>query len=65
MPSNRKQFNVRLSPEGQARVEALLLRLRARRGPDVSGADVIHEALIELEKYFDWLDEAEKTRKRK
>ena len=65
MTSDRKQFNFRLSAEGEERLHRLIGRLRERRGPDVSWADVMQEALIQLESYLDWLDEAEKHRKRK
>lgn len=52
MPSKRKQLNVRLSEEGEARLESLVERVRAALGIDVSKADVIQAALVELEKKY-------------
>jgi hypothetical protein len=52
MPSRRKQINVRLSDEAEVRLKGLQERMRALLGIDVSRADVINAALIELEKRY-------------
>jgi hypothetical protein len=53
MPSKRKQFNVRLHPESEALLPALLERMRARHpGLTITRADVIRSALLALEKEY-------------
>lgn len=52
MPSIRKQLNIRLSDESEARLAGLVERMRAAIGVDVSKADVVNAALIELEKRY-------------
>lgn len=52
MPSKRKQLNVRLSDDSELRLEELVLRMRAALGIEVSKSDVIHAALVELEKRY-------------
>jgi hypothetical protein len=52
MPSTRKQLNVRISHESQNRLNALVERMRAALGIEVSQADVVQAALVELEKRY-------------
>lgn len=52
MQSKRKQFNVRLSDEGLDRLGRLVSGMKGALGIDVSQADVIHAALVELEKKY-------------
>jgi Arc/MetJ-type ribon-helix-helix transcriptional regulator len=52
MASTRKQLNVRLAPESEARLEALVRRMRRALGIEVSKSDVIQAGLAELEKRY-------------
>jgi len=52
MPSQRRQLNVRLSEEGEARLKGLVERMRDALGINVSQSDVIQAALVELEKRY-------------
>jgi hypothetical protein len=52
VPSQRKQINVRLSDEGHARLAALVERMRAALGIEVTKSDVIQAGLAELEKRY-------------
>ncbi len=52
MPSQRRQINVRLSEESEARLKGLVERMRAALGIDVSQSDVIQAGLVELEKRY-------------
>lgn len=56
MPSQRRQLNVRLSPEGEAMLEALAVAMRRELGINVSMSDVIQAGLSELRKKYlpDW-----------
>jgi bacterioferritin (cytochrome b1) len=48
MPSERKQFNVRLSPEGERLFKELAEDLKAETSGEVTHADVVHRALLAL-----------------
>ncbi len=52
MPSTRRQLNVRLSEESEARLKGLVERMRAALGIAVSQSDVIQAGLAELEKRY-------------
>jgi Arc/MetJ-type ribon-helix-helix transcriptional regulator len=52
MPSQRRQINVRLSKESEARLKRLVESMRAALGIDVSQSDVIQAGLVELEKRY-------------
>lgn len=52
MPSSRKQLNIRLDPETEARAERLLPMARARLGIAVSHSALYRLALIALEKEY-------------
>jgi hypothetical protein len=52
MPSDRKQFNIRLDPETVARVSRLLVRVSADFGIEVSQSDLFRLGMIELEKKY-------------
>jgi hypothetical protein len=52
MPSQRRQFNLRLSEESEVRLKGLVERMRAVLGIEVSQADVIQAGLVELEKRY-------------
>jgi hypothetical protein len=52
MPSTRRQINVRLSAESEARLKGLVERMRAVLGIQVSQSDVIQAGLVELEKRY-------------
>jgi Arc/MetJ-type ribon-helix-helix transcriptional regulator len=52
MPSTRRQINVRLSEESEARLKGLVERMRAALGIQVSQSDVIQAGLVELEKRY-------------
>lgn len=65
MPSNRKQLNIRLSDETEARLEGLMVSMHAALGIEVSKADVVQAALVELEKRYPPSTETPKKGKRK
>jgi hypothetical protein len=52
MPSQKKQLNIRISEEGEARLKRLVESMKAALGIDVSQADVIQAGLVELEKRY-------------
>jgi predicted DNA-binding protein len=52
MPSNRRQLNIRLSPETEKLLAGLVERMRAVLGIPVSQADVIQAGLHELAKKY-------------
>jgi hypothetical protein len=52
MPSQRRQINIRLTEESEARLQALMRRMRAVLGFDLSQSDVIQAGLAELEKRY-------------
>ena len=52
MPSQRRQINVRLSEESEARLKRLVERMRAVLGIEVSQSDVIQAGLVQLEKRY-------------
>jgi Arc/MetJ-type ribon-helix-helix transcriptional regulator len=52
MPSERRQLNVRLSEENEARLDRLVRTMRARLGIAVSKSDAIQAGLVELEKRY-------------
>jgi hypothetical protein len=52
MPSTRRQLNVRLSEESEARLKGLVERMRSALGIQVSQSDVIQAGLVELEKRY-------------
>jgi hypothetical protein len=52
MPSERRQLNVRLSEESEARLKGLVERMRAALGINVSQSDVVQAGLVELEKRY-------------
>lgn len=52
MPSKRKQLNVRLSDENQARLESLMERVPAILGVELTQGDLIGMALVELERRY-------------
>jgi hypothetical protein len=60
----RRQLNVRLTEETEARLKGLVERMKAALGINISQADVIQAALIELEKRYP-LPEAKARRGRK
>jgi predicted DNA-binding protein len=64
MPSKRKQLNIRLSVETEARLAGLVERMSETTGLDVSQAGVIQAALIELEKRYPPRREAKRGGKR-
>ncbi len=52
MPSKRKQINVRLDAEAEARVAALIERMNAAMNVKLTQPQVIIAALAELEKRY-------------
>lgn len=52
MPSKRKQLNVRLSDENQARLESLMARVPVILGVELTQGDLIGMALVELERRY-------------
>lgn len=52
MASKRKQINVRITEEGEARLASLVERMREKLGVDVSQSDVIHAGLKALERDY-------------
>lgn len=52
MASDRKQINIRLAPDSETRLHGLVERMTQALGFEVSQADVIRAALIELEKKY-------------
>jgi len=63
MPSKRRQINIRLPDQGFERIAALMERMRATLGIDVTQTDVITAALAELEKRYPPTDKAKPARK--
>lgn len=52
MPSQRRQINIRLSEESEARLHRLMDSMRTALGINVSQADVVQAGLVELEKRY-------------
>jgi len=65
MSPPRRQLNVRLTEESEARLKGLMERMRATLAINVSQSDVIQAALVELEKRYPPVAEPESKRKRR
>lgn len=52
MPSARRQVNVRLKPESEALLAALVQQMTAELGIDVSQSDVLSAGLVELRRKY-------------
>jgi hypothetical protein len=63
MPSDRKQINIRLDPETEARLPRVRAAVSAAIGLNLSNSDLIRLALIELEKKYPSTDETMKKGK--
>lgn len=64
MPSDRPQFNVRLSKDGAARFERLKAKAAALIGTEQTQAQVVEMALAALEEKLAACEQAKKERKK-